>query len=78
MKTNEMLRQIRALGFSYEKAANLVTVKNQNNYKLATINTNKKYQINTFLVGQEMLSSDEGEKLFIILTKFAHTSLSER
>ena len=78
MKTNEMLRQIRELGFSYEKAANLVTVKNQNNYKLATINTNKKYQINTFLVGQEMLSSDEGEKLFIILTKFAHTPLNER
>ena len=78
MKTNEMLRQIRELGFSYEKAANLVTVKNQNNYKLAAINTNKKYQINTFLVGQEMLSSDEGEKLFIILTKFAHTPLNER
>ena len=78
MKTNEMLRQIRELGFSYEKAENLVTVKNHDNYKLATINTNKKYQIDTFLVGQEMLSSDEGEKLFIILTKFAHTPLNER
>lgn len=78
MKTNEMLRQIRELGFYYERAANLVTVKNLDNYNLATINTNKKYQIDTFLVGQEMLSSDESEKLFIILTKFARTPLNER
>ena len=73
-----MLKQIRELDFHYERAANLVTVKNQDNYNLARINTDKKYQIDTFFVGHELLSLDESEKLFIILTKFAHTPLNER
>lgn len=78
MKTTEMLRQIRKLGFYYERTIHFITIKNQDDYSLARINTDKKYQIDTFFVGQEILSPDESEKLFIILTKFAHTPLNER
>lgn len=78
MKTTEMLRQIRELGFHHERTIHFITIKNQDDYNLARINTDKKYQIDTYFVGQEILSPAESEKLFIILTKFAHTPLNER
>lgn len=79
MKTKEVIKGIEKMKLQVDVTKDYLFVIHRNGKTVANMNLNRKFQMSTnFWAFQNMLTEDEREKVYFLLTKLAETDPEER
>lgn len=79
IKTKEVIKELEHMNLQAEIRINNLFVVHSGREDIASVNLNTRFEINTnYWAFKNLLSEDEREKVYVLLTKLAETDPSER
>lgn len=79
MKTKEVIKELKHMNLQAEIRINNLFVVHSGREDIASVNLNTRFEINTsYWAFKNLLSEDEREKVYVLLTKLAETDPQDR